>query len=221
MSQSYDDAGDGAVFEGFWVDHTRGNIQGASLTLRAGRAAVLLAFLAVLATFAATRSWLFWRFLLHNFIGYKVDDSDASVPARLRHQVIIRNVVTPAGALWSLLSTASPKQSTRKDSRRGFLLGFFTAGHVLAFAAASILTSQLILGQTVVSKVTETCGQWMSTYVDGPMTTDVYHLGLELTRNATLDADNYVRNCHSNRAISRQIMSCNKLLTRELVFHTE
>ncbi len=97
MSQSYDDAGEGAVFVGFWVDHDRGNILGATLTLRARHAVVLLAFLAVLVTFAATRSWLFWRFLLHNFIiGFA---ADASAPALLRHEVIIRNVVTPSPAL--------------------------------------------------------------------------------------------------------------------------
>ncbi|RSL43531.1 hypothetical protein CEP54_015049 [Fusarium duplospermum] len=33
MSQAYDDAGEGAVFVGFWVDHGRGNILGATLTL--------------------------------------------------------------------------------------------------------------------------------------------------------------------------------------------
>ncbi|KAJ4175549.1 hypothetical protein NW759_017665, partial [Fusarium solani] len=75
MSQAYDDAGEGAVFLGFWVDHGRGNILGATLTLRARHALVLLAFLAVLVTFAATRSWLFWRFLLHNFISGKAEDA--------------------------------------------------------------------------------------------------------------------------------------------------
>ncbi|KAK2923518.1 hypothetical protein FoTM2_017042 [Fusarium oxysporum f. sp. vasinfectum] len=219
MSQAYDDAGEGAVFVGFWVDHGRGNILGATLTLRARHALVLLAFLAVLVTFAATRSWLFWRFLLHNFISGKAED--ACAPAPLRHKVILRNVVTPSAVLWSLLSTSSLKPNTRKDSQRGFFLGLFSAGHVLAFAAASILTSQVIVGQTVVSRITETCGQWTTTYEGGFMENDVYFLGLELTRNATIDADNYVRNCHSNRGTSRQIMSCNKLLARELVFRTE
>ncbi|KAM6523042.1 hypothetical protein FSOLCH5_003667 [Fusarium solani] len=219
MSQAYDDAGEGAVFVGFWVDHGRGNILGATLTLRARHALVLLAFLAVLVTFAATRSWLFWRFLLHNFISGKAED--ACAPALLRHKVIIRNVVTPSAVLWSLLSTSSLKPNTRKDSQRGFFLGLLSAGHVLAFAAASILTSQVIVGQTVVSRITETCGQWTTTYEGGFMENDVYFLGLELTRNATIDADNYVRNCHSNRGTSRQIMSCNKLLTRELFFRTE
>lgn len=220
MSQSYDDAGEDAVFVGFWVDHGRGSkFLGATLTLPARHAVVLLAFLAVLVTFAATRSWLFWRFLLHNLISGEAEA--ASAPARLRQKVIIRNVVTPSAALWSLLSTDSLKPNTRKDSQRGFFLGLFAAGHVLIFAAASILTSQVITGQTVVSRVTETCGQWRIAYEGGVMNDDVYLLGRELDRNATVDADNYVRNCHSNRGTSRQIMSCNKLLTRELSFHTE
>jgi hypothetical protein len=220
MSQSYDDAGEGAVFVGFWVDHDRGNnILGATLTLRSPHALVLLAFLAVLVTFAATRSWLFWRFLLHNIISGKAQAT--SGPALLRHEVILRNVATPSAALWSLLSTPSLKPNTGKDSQRGFFLGLFTAGHVLVFAAASILTSQVITGQPVVSRVSETCGQWTTDYEGGFMEDDVYYLGLELARNATLDADNYVRNCHRNRATSRQIMSCNKLLTREIFFRTE
>jgi len=220
MSSSYDAAGEGAVFEGFWIDHHRGNIKGSTLTLRSSHAVVLLAFLAVLVTFAATRSWLFWRFLLHSFVSRKAAE-DASAPARLRHEVILRNTGTPSGALWSLLSTASPKQDTRKDLQRGFFLGSFTAIHVLAFAAASILTSQVIVGQIVVSRVTDTCGLWSTDFLGGNMTDEQYYLSLELDRNATVDADNYVRNCHSNRATSRQVMSCNKLLTRELEFYTE
>ncbi|KAK3901229.1 hypothetical protein C8A05DRAFT_35101 [Staphylotrichum tortipilum] len=190
MSQAYDDAGEGAVFVGFWVDHDRGNsILGATLTLRARHAVVLMAFLAILVTFAATQSWLFWRFLLHSLISAKAQD--ASAPALLRHEVIIRNDATPSTALWSLLSTPALEPNTRKDSQRGFFLGLFTTGHVLAFAAASILTSQVIIGQTVVSRVTETCRQWATTYEGGFMKNDVYYLGLELARNATLDADNY------------------------------
>jgi hypothetical protein len=220
MSQAYDDAGEDAAFVGFWVDHDRGNnILGATLTLRARHAVVLMAFLAVLVTFAATWSWQFWRFLLHSLISRKAQD--ASAPALLRHEVILRNNATPSAALRSLLSTPALETNTRKDSQRGFLLGLFTTGHVIAFGAASILTSQVIIGQTVVSRVTDTCGQWATTYEGGFMDNDVYYLGLELARNATLDADNYVRNCHSNRATSRQIMSCNKLLTRELSFRTE
>ncbi len=122
-------------------------------------------------------------------------------------------------ALLSRASFQRPLWSrTPAKTRRGVL---FTAGRVLAFAAASILTSQAITGQTVVSRVAETCGQWKTAYEGGVVEDDIYFLDFELSRNATLDADNYVRNCHSNRATSRQIMSCNKLLTHELSFHIE
>ena len=97
MSQEDDDAGEGAVFVGFWVDRGRGNILGATLTLRARHALVLLAFLAVLVTFVATRSSLSWRFLQYNFISSRA--KDACAPASLRQKVMIRIAVTPSAIL--------------------------------------------------------------------------------------------------------------------------
>jgi hypothetical protein len=220
MSEQHDAAGDAAVFQGFWVERDRGNSLGATLTLQDGHAIVLLAFMALLTTYVGTRSWLFWRFLLHNVIGDRNAHAESS-QSTVYLQVILRNAETASGALWGLVVAALPSNKSRQDPQRRFWLGLFTAGNVVAFIAAGILASQLVVGRRVVSTITDTCGMWRNIGLTSTLDYDQYALQLELQRNATVDADNYVRNCHGNRGMSRQILSCGKFVTRELALKTE
>ena len=217
-----DAAGSAAVHTGFWTDHGRGRVYGATLTIADGYATVLLAFLAVLVTFAGTRSWKFWRFFLHCALHNTKSDLWGAPLHRIRHLVLLRNSETAGSTLWMLVfppeSKSKPK-SKKRDWKVTIPLGVFAVAHLLVFIAAGILTSRIFTGRTVVSKVTDTCGQWMG----DPVTVAdeaSYLLQHELQLNQTLDAENYVRNCY-DLGTSRQILNCGKFVTRSLPHLTD
>jgi hypothetical protein len=94
------------------------------------------------------------------------------------------------------------------------------AGHILLFLAAGILTSQIVVGRTVVSRVVASCGQWMSTERPSLDNIPAWLLLHELQMNQTLDADNYVRNCY-DYGTSRHILDCRKFVTASLAHTTD
>ena len=210
-----DAAGSAAVHTGFWIDRSRGPVYGATLTIIDSHATVLLAFLAVLVTFTGTRSWKFWRFILHFTLQTPKIDPWETPFHRLRDLVLLRNSETAGSTLWTLIF---PPQSKTKFKKRGWMatlsFGSFAAAHLLVFIAAGILTSRTFIGRTVVSKVTDTCGQWLG----DPVTVAdeaSYILQQELQLNQTVDAENYVRNCY-DAGTSRQILNCGKFVTQSL-----
>lgn len=104
------------------------------------------------------------------------------------------------------------------------LLKLFIAGHWLAFIALGILTSRVVVGRLVVSRVTSTCGKWMmkSPPPDtSSSSVDEWQSALnEFLYNATLNADNYVHNCYNDKS-SRGFFDCTKFVSRFLPFSEE
>ncbi len=223
-------AGSTAVHTGFWFDHEHGRFRGPCLTLPNKQAAVLLAFLAVLVTFTANRSWKICRFVLLRVV-HSSDTEPSHIAGRKRQrQVVLRNSETAGGALVSLLEVSATRRSGlslwRKDVWRSVFLAVFALGHWAAFIAMGILTSQIIVGRTVTSSVTDTCGQWAGKglssdlEVNSDLDRTIYDTHRSLLLNQTLDADNYVRNCYE-KGVSRGILDCGKLMSRSLPFVVE
>lgn len=217
MSQEH--AGNNATYLGFWTDYSRGGrIKGATLTLRNRDAAILLAFLAVLVGFSANRSWKIWRLaLLAPSRGLQ-----SRTTRKKELQIILRNSETTGATLSSILQLpfTSPESPSRGDSLRTVSVTIFAFSHLFFFVAAGILTSQVVIGREVSSKVTPSCGQWVSKFnirelglVPDP---DAY-AGPEMMINQTIDADNYVRNCYP-QGVSRDILQCDTLMSRYLTF---
>jgi len=55
------------VYRGLWKLYDRGPVAGVMLSLN--DATLLIAFLAILLTHTAARSWKIWRLLLHTILG--------------------------------------------------------------------------------------------------------------------------------------------------------
>jgi hypothetical protein len=89
MSSLNDGAGSGAVYVGFWIDGDYGKVLGARLTLLATHVTVLLAFLAVLTTYAGSRSWKFWRFVLHRAIAPCLNIWETGIPPRRQRDLVL------------------------------------------------------------------------------------------------------------------------------------
>lgn len=224
------DAGSNAVYTGFWLDRDReGLVRGATLTLTNQQAAALLAFLAIVVTFAANRSFKIFRFCLHHLIHPDEGEAGSETLAKRRQQVILRNSETAGGALMSLLDATISKRSGSRASVRAIsksvLLKFLITAHWLIFIALSILTSKTFVGKTVVSRRTSTCGKWVMSDThpldDSAESVDIWMGSMnELLYNGTLDANNYVHNCYGGES-SRGFFNCAKFVSRSLPFSEE
>lgn len=223
-------AGADAIYTGFWLDYDRGGrLRGSTLTLTNEKAAALLAFLAIVVTFAANRSFKIFRFCLHHFIHPADVEPDAVTAAKRRRQVILRNSETAGGALVSLLDTTISERSGAPVSVRAksksVVLKLLITAHWLVFIALSVLTSQTVVGKTVLSRRTDTCGKWV---IPGPPAGDKSPDTMEAWQSAlnqlwyreTLDADNYAHNCYGDRS-SRGFFYCTKFASRSLHFSEE
>lgn len=205
-----------AVRKGWWTDHDAGRARRGMLTLSNQEAAALLGFLAVAVTFAGNRSWKIWRFFLYRcFRQNEADGKDARKWTR-RFKLILRNVITAASASWMFITQAWEIRGRRRspEGMKNLVqsIGLVIAAgiHLLAFVAAGILTSRILIGRTVVSKPLDSCGQWEPR--DGASSILAWQ---SLRLNETIDSDNYVRNCYPE-GVSQGILDCQKLLTRSL-----
>lgn len=223
-----------AVYTGFWLDHSRNRINGTNLTLKTSHAQALLAFLVVLITFSGTRSWKFWRYLIHSFIRPHQHD-----PLHHREQqTIIRNTETASSTLLSYIELLWDRSKVLRSMSVGrlctlFLLMLFMLVHWLGFVGLGILSSQIATGNAVQSKRTPTCGWWVAKGWNDPSVfnlalanvkdlssgIETFSTSLELNLNETLNAENYVRNCYDPE--SRAIFNCDKFMVRGLGHQTE
>ena len=221
----YTDSGDSAVHIGFWIDHDNGPF----LTLANRNATALITFLAVAVTFAGNRSWKIIRFVLYRIL-YSRERRARPGTAVTRHlEVVLRNVVTAGSTLWALIELLwhdtrrqdasqlgrAPGQRIRNRRRRITILGAVATAHFVAYIAAGILTSRIVVGRLVVSRAIDSCGQWTGRDVTERASVRTWQ---SLRLNETLDADNYVRNCYP-LGVSRSILDCGKFVMRSLPYH--
>ncbi|KAH7086537.1 hypothetical protein FB567DRAFT_550023 [Paraphoma chrysanthemicola] len=224
------DSGNSAVYTGFWNDH--GNA--AYLTLENRKANALISFLAIAVTFAGNRSWKIVRFALYHVLCRRDGDTLPSGSVKRQLQVILRNVVTAGSTLvtlgellWDNRQKAKKRNNYQHPSEAGKVpkrktgrttsLILIATVHYVAYIAAGILTSYIVVGRLVVSSTIPSCGQWT-----GRDTSELASLltWQSLRLNETQDADNYVRNCYP-LGVSRGILDCDKLVTRSLPYHLE
>lgn len=228
-------SGTSAVYIGFWLDHDAGYF----LTLANRNAATLLAFLAITVTFASSRSWKLVRFVLYQHLCLVRGNQGQSMKPARRLQVILRNTAMAPSTLWASIELLwsyrrriSASQSSeslllfnrevKSMSRRATLLSIISSIHLAGFAAAGILTSRILIGRTVVSRVTPTCGQWTAKNLNYSALSGSPELLTYISQrlNESMDADNYVRNCYP-MGVSRGILDCGKFFTRALPYQLE
>jgi hypothetical protein len=213
-------AGSSAVYIGFWIDHDQSVITKLTLTLKNRDAVLLLAALSTIVGFAAGPSWKIWRFFLHS-IALKAGNANGRQSGHTStraQQVVLNNSDSAASAIAALLGILwGHRVGSSKTGRSAYLTsGLILAPvlHVIMFAAASVLVAQILIGRTVVSRVTPTCGQWEP--IGGTGFAAATN-SAEMWLNQTLQADNYVRNCYDH-GVSNGIFDCSKLVARLIPF---
>lgn len=204
------------VTEGVWSDYSRPGLQRKVLTLTNRDAAIVVAFLATIVGIAGVRSWRITRFFL--FMAFMRNTSggsnvkDQGISSKIRpQQVLLRNSETATGAAFGFI--AGTFTNHFKIRKRDTLVTMMALGHGITFIALSILTSQIVLGRTVVSQAIPDCGRWGVVARDTPSIIT----GLMMTLNATLDADNYVQNCYFD-ATRSSIFNCERLNSQSIDF---
>ncbi|KAG9231184.1 hypothetical protein BJ875DRAFT_487262 [Amylocarpus encephaloides] len=200
------------IYIGIWTDYDRGAVLGKVLTLPTRTATILVTTLAILVTIMANRSWKIWRFLLHHLLhhsqGRTIEHSTVK-----QQQVVLRNSETAGGAIVSLIElTLKCRRDGRPLSAVASRLPLILFGlvHWMTFIALGILTSQINVGRIVRSAETTGCGLWLPSDSLSGLENTLTSNGLIV--NATLAADNYVRNCYNNE--SSRISECNKFVER-------
>jgi hypothetical protein len=164
------ESGDSAVYVDFWIDHDKGPF----LTLTNQNATALITFLAVAVTFAGNRSWKIARYIMYHVMYRRSSRTKVAEKKTLRLEVILRNIVTAGSTIWAIIELVwhdrlkrkasqprRPGGRTRKQRRKKVVtLTAIAALHFIAFIAAGILTSRIVVGRLVVSRAIDSCGQW-------------------------------------------------------------
>ncbi|KAF2204418.1 hypothetical protein GQ43DRAFT_469074 [Delitschia confertaspora ATCC 74209] len=128
------------VHYGFWVNWSRGQVLGSTLTLTQRNGAVLITFVALFITFVGSRFWRILCFWIHHAYT-KPGPQDC-----LHHQrqAVLKNSDNATAGLinWYQLLKAWHR-SGRRPYRRILPIALFTATVLILFTAASLLSSRI------------------------------------------------------------------------------
>lgn len=187
-----------------WYDaEASSNALGATLTLPRNWGNVLLAALAILVTFAGSRSWKLWRYILHQARPHHLSRS-----AFFRQQeVLLRNIETDLGTLWWLLIHAFAwRKSNGKNGRSGrppsarfaaTVLLSITTFHAIAFLALGVLSSLTATGNLGLAR--GNCEIWV--YKVGgtdDANTETVHKYFEVQTDIASLAIQYAKECYKD-----------------------
>ena len=128
------------IYTGVWTDWMRGSILGATLTLTARDASLLLAFIAAFVTVVAARLWLILSFILHQ----SFSSGGQHDGLHYQRQHILRNSTSPASAIWLFLQQAWYWRGiARRTNLRTLPWVLFGVFYIMAFAVLAIFSSQI------------------------------------------------------------------------------
>lgn len=128
------------VYLGQWTNWSRGPILGPTLTMTQENGKYLIAFIAFLTAFIATRFWKMCCFFLHRFYS---TDQPSSAPYHQR-QAVLRNSSSPESGLVSLLHLCWAWRRPHPKQILAVLCPALVAFIVLTgFAVAGVFSSQI------------------------------------------------------------------------------
>lgn len=129
-----------AVYTGFWVNWSQGQIRGATLTLTNRNAGFLTAFLALFVSLAGRAFWRLCCFAIH----LKLSTDISRDGLHHQRQAILRNATTDVTGLQGFLHLAwNWRNRTTRPVFRLLPVITLTALITATFYAASILSSQV------------------------------------------------------------------------------
>lgn len=205
MAQALDPAA--YVYEGFWINWTKGRIHGSTLTLCPASANLLIATLALFVTMSGGQLWTIVRFTLH-----QIHASRPQVPSMLHKQqlVVLRNTTTDLATARLSFYLA---WLWRKDAAKPFssctIIIVIAVSHAVFFMVAGTFSATLAsAGQSVLSRSPH-CGVFNQTYLEiagsgiNANTDELFQLSLEFIAKKERDVQlslEYARDCYMSQA---------------------
>ncbi|ETI28036.1 hypothetical protein G647_00485 [Cladophialophora carrionii CBS 160.54] len=201
-----------SIYTGPWVDWSRGIIVGSTITLSARSASLLTAFLALFVTIVGSCLWRVLSFLSHQCSA----SPNAKDGIYHQHQLVFRNTGSPFEATKSFTEIAWYwRKSGRRPWTRSLPLALFALVFLLAFGAASILTSLVTRAagaQRLI--VSDDCGYWS---FDPSATLEQRTLAMQYKDlNDTLVAAEYTRQCYDQNTSLNNKLRCGMYTTQSI-----
>ncbi|KIW73509.1 hypothetical protein PV04_01622 [Phialophora macrospora] len=206
-----------SIYTGPWVDWSRGTVIGSTITLSARSSSVLTAFLALFVTIVGSCLWKILSFLIHQCSA----STDAQDGIYHQHQLVFRNTGSPFEATKSFAEIAWYwRKSGRRPWARSLPLTLFALVFLLAFGAASILTS-LVTRAAAAQRliVSDDCGYWS---FDPSATLEQRTLAMQYKDlNDTLVAAEYARQCYDQDTSLNNKLRCGMYSARSITWTSE
>ena len=187
----------GSVYTGLWTDWTHSRSQGLTLTVPAGHAAVLIAFLAIFVRIAGGHLWDVFCYIIFHVRS----TADARDGLHHQQQALLRNNLSDNRAIWQFSSIAWEwRGKTKRPLYRSLPLILSAALHFIAFTAAGIFSSKVAsVGSTVLLRG-PTCGNVSVPYQPNSFNKTIFLQQSE--RDSWLlstfkDTAGYVKSCYA------------------------
>ena len=151
------------IYEGLWMNWTKGSLRGLTLTLSPTHTSVLTNLLALLVAMCGNQFWTILRFTLHQIF----ESSPCQKNPHLLHnqqQVILRNSGSAIQAIRSTLGLGWQSEKYVAHSRALFVALIAVANTLIFWGAATLSDKAADAGPTVISR-SPYCGTWNQTYL--------------------------------------------------------
>ncbi|EKG09753.1 hypothetical protein MPH_13186 [Macrophomina phaseolina MS6] len=189
-----------SIYEGIWINWSRGRILGSTITLNRRDGGLLISFIALFVTFVGTASWRIICFALHHHLS-----SEAPRDALYhQQQAVLRNSANGSSGLCSLshILWTWRHYKSHHPFRRMLPTIILTVIFLGSFAVAGVFSSKIATSTgTEVLVSSRYCGVLNTTGVDlvsMAMIMKPYFV------QSTTDAVNYGQNCYTNTSNSQE-----------------
>jgi hypothetical protein len=195
------------VYYGVWINWSRGQSNGSTMTLTSSGAGFMVAFLAIFVSVAGGSLWRILAFVLHQQRISKLPRDGLYY----QQQNILRNTPTPGVASWQLLWLIPPwRRLSRRPFWRSIPLVLLALLNLSLFFAAGIMVAEVTRspGSDVLVR-SPNCGNWTLNQTDAL-------LGFTTKNtNDTVTAATYARACYGGPS---NALECNQYPVQSLPF---
>lgn len=185
------------VYEGIWINWTRGRVLGSTLTLNPQQTAIVSPALAILITIAGAQLWRLFQYGLHQ--------SRATSEKRSfvfhQTQTVLRNTTTDLNALWRFarLAIAWRHQRDVRLFKTLAPLMLWTFVHLALVIIAGVFSSWVLETNDDVLSISPWCGSYKTDYYDA-----VYATTWESNSSAVTLSDDFNDYTNSRFALAQQ-----------------
>ena len=179
------------VYTGPWINHARGWIIGATITLDSRDGGLLTSFLAAFITVVASQLWNIISFTVHQLRSSRSSQDGL----HHQHQIVFRNEGSPANAAKTFISQAwAWRGRTKRPVLRSIPWILLTICYVIVFALLSVFSGEVTKSAGNDRLIVPgNCGYWR---LDDDLNTDTSEAQVWKTLNDSITAATYSRQCY-------------------------